>query len=332
MAEKDKKYYWLKLKRDFFKRHDIQIIEDMPNGKDYLLFYLKLLCESVDHDGNLRFSEEIPYNEQMLATITRTNIDIVRSAIKIFTQLNMMDIFDDGTLYMNEVNKMLGHETYWAVQKRLQKERKESNLLIKEPKYPYQLEKSSVVSQERIITSNGTSHYIDEKRYGGNGKLVMALADGKCSDCGEDKNVVIHHNNGYSNEIEDLIVLCTKCHGLRHSWKISNESPMCPSKSIDKDIELDKDIDIKENNKKNGGSTFVKPTVEEVRAYCEERKNGIDPEVFIAFYESNGWKVGKNPMKNWKMAMITWESRRKEVLGPTETIKSKYTTGGFDTL
>ena len=39
----DKKYYWLKLKKDFFKRHDIQIIENMPNGKDYVLFYLKLL-------------------------------------------------------------------------------------------------------------------------------------------------------------------------------------------------------------------------------------------------------------------------------------------------
>lgn len=103
-----KRYYWLKLKRDFFKRHDIRIIESMPNGKDYLLFYLKLLCESVDHDGNLRFSEQIPYNEEMLATITSTNIDIVRSAIKIFTQLEMMEIMDDGTYFMSEVNRMIG--------------------------------------------------------------------------------------------------------------------------------------------------------------------------------------------------------------------------------
>lgn len=116
-----KKYYWLKLKRDFFKRHDIQIIESMPNGKDYILFYLKLLCESVDHDGNLRFSEQIPYNEQMLSTITNTNIDIVRSAIKVFTELKMMEVLDDGTYYMNEVNKMLGSETYWAKKKREQR-------------------------------------------------------------------------------------------------------------------------------------------------------------------------------------------------------------------
>ena len=107
----EKKYYWLKLKRDFFKRHDIQIIESMPNGKDYILFYLKLLCESVDHEGNLRFNEQIPYNERMLSTITNTNIDIVLHAIKVFTDLHMMEVLDDGTYFMSEVEKLIGSAT-----------------------------------------------------------------------------------------------------------------------------------------------------------------------------------------------------------------------------
>lgn len=106
-----KKYYWLKLKRDFFKRHDIRIIEEMPNGKDYVLFYLKLLLESIDHCGELRFSETIPYNEQMLAVITNTNIDLVRSAMKVFVQLKMVEMLDDETIYMTEVKKMVGSET-----------------------------------------------------------------------------------------------------------------------------------------------------------------------------------------------------------------------------
>jgi predicted phage replisome organizer len=105
------KYYWLKLHKDFFKRHDVSIIEDMPNGKDYILFYLKLLVESVSHEGNLRFSDSIPYNEQMLSSLTKTNIDIVRSAVKIFSELNMMEMLDDGTIYMTEVDKMIGAET-----------------------------------------------------------------------------------------------------------------------------------------------------------------------------------------------------------------------------
>lgn len=117
----DKKYYWLKLKRDFFKRHDIQIIESMPNGKDYVLFYLKLLVESVDHNGTLRFSDTIPYNEQMLSTITNTNIDVVRAAMKVFTELKMIEVFDDQTIYLAETQKMLGTETYWAEQKRKQR-------------------------------------------------------------------------------------------------------------------------------------------------------------------------------------------------------------------
>ena len=120
----NKKYYWLKLKKDFFKRHDIQIIENMPNGKDYVLFYLKLLVESVDHEGGLRFNETIPYNEQMLATITNTNIDTVSNAMKLFRELGMVEILDDKTIYMNEVSKMLGAETYWAQKKREEREKK----------------------------------------------------------------------------------------------------------------------------------------------------------------------------------------------------------------
>ena len=56
---------------------------------------------------------------------------------------------------------------------------------------------------------------------------------------------------------------------------------------------------------------FTPPSVDEVRAYCNERGNGVDPEQFVAFYTSKGWKVGNNPMKDWKAAVITWEKRNK---------------------
>ena len=152
MAEKDKKYYWLKLDRGFFKRHDIRIVEGMPNGKDYILFYMKLLCESVDHDGNLRFSDRIPYSDEMLSTITNTNIDIVRSAIKVFTQLEMMEIWDDGTLFMTEVQNMVGSETEWAVIKRKQRKAIELDnvqlLSAESPKCP---SKSKSIEKEKEL-------------------------------------------------------------------------------------------------------------------------------------------------------------------------------------
>ena len=122
-----KKYYWLKLKRDFFKRHDIRIIEEMPNGKDYILFYLKMLLESIDHEGELRFSEAIPYNEQMLSVITNTNIDIVKSAMQIFIELNMIEVFDDSTIYMSEVQRLIGSET--ASANRVRKHREKQKML-----------------------------------------------------------------------------------------------------------------------------------------------------------------------------------------------------------
>ena len=56
---------------------------------------------------------------------------------------------------------------------------------------------------------------------------------------------------------------------------------------------------------------FIKPTLEEVKEYCLERKNNIDAETFIDFYESKGWYVGKNKMKDWKATIRTWERNRK---------------------
>jgi len=70
-------------------------------------------------------------------------------------------------------------------------------------------------------------------------------------------------------------------------------------------------IIIKES-KKNSYKSFTKPTIEDIKLYCEERKNTIDAEKFFDYYESNGWKVGKNSMKDWKAAVRTWEKNEKQ--------------------
>ena len=156
MAE-SKKYYWLKLKRDFFKRHDIRIIEEMENGKDYILFYLKMLLESIDHEGELRFSETIPYNEKMLSVITNTNIDIVRCALKVFADLKMIEIFDDSTIYMAEVKKLTGSETEFAKKKReyrqklLELKQNEDNVETKKDNVRQEIEKELEIEKDKEI-------------------------------------------------------------------------------------------------------------------------------------------------------------------------------------
>lgn len=68
--------------------------------------------------------------------------------------------------------------------------------------------------------------------------------------------------------------------------------------------------DIFINTLSNKGRTkFQKPSLEEIRSYCQERRNQVDPERFFNFYESKGWVVGKSPMKDWKAAVRTWEQR-----------------------
>ena len=62
-----------------------------------------------------------------------------------------------------------------------------------------------------------------------------------------------------------------------------------------------------------GSSRFQKPTIEEIRQYCQEKGYNVDAEQFFNFYESKGWVVGKSPMKNWRAAVSTWNKREKEI-------------------
>lgn len=83
--------------------------------------------------------------------------------------------------------------------------------------------------------------------------------------------------------------------------------------SIGKDsIELGKDsIEVSAESSADTHKRFRKPTLEEVSAYCKERKNNVNPQRFIDFYTSKGWKVGKEPMKDWKACVRTWEQDEK---------------------
>lgn len=177
MAE-TKKFYWLKLKKDFFKRHDIRIIEEMENGKDYILFYLKMLLESIDHEGHLRFSETIPYNEKMLSVITSTNIDVVRAALKVFTELNMIEIFDDQTIYMAEVTKLIGCETEFAKKKReyrqklLEARQSEDNV-----RQEIDIEKELDIEKEIEIEKEGKPSKSPRHKYGLYNNVLLSDED-----------------------------------------------------------------------------------------------------------------------------------------------------------
>ena len=104
---------------------------------------------------------------------------------------------------------------------------------------------------------------------------------------------------------------------VSQSSALRNKVPGSPEQSsyhniVDSITPSDIDTNVSISSPPKGSRSFVKPTLDEVRAYCLERKNGIDPEAFIDHYDSNGWRVGKSPMKDWRAAIRNWERQRKE--------------------
>ena len=119
MAANDKKkYFWLKLKKDFFQRHQIRVLKAIPNGRLYALIYLELLAESTSHEGELRFSKMLPYDNVTLAAVIDEDPDNVKAAIEAFVNLELAEILDDGTIFMTEVQHLIGSETGQTIRKR----------------------------------------------------------------------------------------------------------------------------------------------------------------------------------------------------------------------
>lgn len=90
---------------------------------------------------------------------------------------------------------------------------------------------------------------------------------------------------------------------------VTSNATVTHSNATDKDKEEDKEEDNKKEKDKK--KKFVPPTVNEVEQYIVEKGYHIDPIAFVNFYQSKGWKIGKNPMVNWKAAVVTWEQKRK---------------------
>lgn len=110
-----KRFYWLKLKEDFFDDDNaISWLEEQENGKEYCLFYLKLCLKSLKSNGVLirRVGEMlIPYDAKKLSEITRTNYDTVVLAMKLFEKIGLVQILENGEIYLTQLSEMVGSET-----------------------------------------------------------------------------------------------------------------------------------------------------------------------------------------------------------------------------
>ena len=216
-----KRYFWLKLHKDFFQRKEIKRLRKIAGGDTYTIIYLKMLLRSIMSDGKLYFDGlEDDFSSELALDLDEKE-ENVQITVQYLLKSGLLEMRSDEEYYLPDTKDSTGCET--AVAARVRKHREKQKAL----------------------------------------------------QCNTDVTQVKHLCNG---EIEKEL-----------------------------EIELELELDTKANKSPTKAKRFVKPTLSEIEQYCIERKNNVNAEQFYDYYESNGWKVGKNSMKDWKACVRTWE-------------------------
>jgi len=160
--------------------------------------------------------------------------------------------------------------------------------------------------------------YLEDKNAKAHNAVATAINNGKlipqnCEICGKGK-VEAHHDD-YNKPLE-VRWLCKSHHKLLHNFESQQLNPNQPIVKVKVEAKVEEKIKT---------SVFKKPSVEEVKQYCQERKNIIDPQSFVDHYEANGWIRGKTKIKDWKACIRTWEKNTKDWPSHNE----KYGQGGI---
>lgn len=119
----NRKYYYLKLKDDFFDTDAMILLENMQDGHLYSNILLKLYLRSLKGEGKLMFNNTIPYNSSALAQVTRHNVGTVEKALEIFEQLELIEVLDNGAIYMSDIQTFIGTSSTEADRKREYRQR-----------------------------------------------------------------------------------------------------------------------------------------------------------------------------------------------------------------
>ena len=225
----NKKYYYLRLKDNFFDSDELKILESMKDGYLYSNILLKLYLRSLKNDGKLVVNDRIPYNAEMLASVTGHQVGTIKQALSMFKELGLIEILENGAIYMLDIQNFIGKGSTEADRQRLYDRR------------------ISDERKQKKLTQSGNLEEILEKS---------------------------------TPEIEI---------------------------ELEKEIEIEKEIHSSAKSTTTKRKRFEKPSISDIKQYCMERNNNIDANQFYDYYESNGWKVGKNSMKNWQAAVRTWE-------------------------
>mgnify|MGYP004525150849 CR=1 FL=1 len=114
-----KKYYYLKVKDNFYESEEMIILQNMPDGYLYSDILMKLYLRSLKNNGKLMFKDVIPYTPSALAQVVRHQVGTVEKALKIFQDLGLIEVLDNGAIYMLDIQNFIGKSSTEADRKRL---------------------------------------------------------------------------------------------------------------------------------------------------------------------------------------------------------------------
>lgn len=114
----NRKYYYLKLKEGFFESDELKILQSMPDGYLYSDILLKLYLRSLRNGGRLMYKDVIPYTSSILATLTGHQVGTVEKAVDTLKQLGLIEILDNGAIYMMDIQNFIGQSSTEADRKR----------------------------------------------------------------------------------------------------------------------------------------------------------------------------------------------------------------------
>ena len=114
----NKKYYYLRMKENFYDSDEMIILESMPDGFLYSNILIKLYLRSLKNNGKLMFNDRIPFNPEMLSKITRHPVAVVEKAVSIFKEMNLIDVLDNGAIFMLDIESFIGKSNTEADRKR----------------------------------------------------------------------------------------------------------------------------------------------------------------------------------------------------------------------
>ncbi len=115
----NKKYYYIRLKENFFDSDEIKLLESIPNdGYKFSNILLKMYLKSLKYNGRLMFNERIPFNAEMLATVTGHSLGDVTRAIDMFKKFGLIEVLETGEIYMLDIQSFIGKTTTEADRKR----------------------------------------------------------------------------------------------------------------------------------------------------------------------------------------------------------------------